>query len=291
MKDPTKTAEQIVAQAKSDLDYSLPVYTSGQNAFSCASEFVESKRPEIDWLVNGIIQRGANGFIGGEPKSGKSWIAADLAIAVATGGEWLGFQSAAPAKVALISREDAPQLTAWRIRALCYGRAVVPGTIDNLFVNSKEQTPRFRLDDPMLLMAMIHSLKRRKPELVIIDVMNILHGADENDAKEMRGVMDALDRIHVEVGASICVLHHFGKANSGSATKRLRGSSAIAGWAEYVVAVDRESEHNRKVSFELKASQSPRALDVRVQSEGAIAFIDFNDHVERAEGRQPRKVM
>ena len=57
-----------------------------------ATEFLEHDTVEIDWLVEGVIQRGANGFIVAEPKVGKSWAAVDLALAIATGQPWLGFK-------------------------------------------------------------------------------------------------------------------------------------------------------------------------------------------------------
>src|SRR6266699_3516369 len=43
-----------------------------------------------DWLVEGLWPQRAVGFIGGQPKAGKSWLALDLAISVATGTQFLG---------------------------------------------------------------------------------------------------------------------------------------------------------------------------------------------------------
>ena len=74
-----------------------------------------------------MIQRGANGFFCAVPKGGKSWAATDMAISLALGCPWLGFNVPKPIKVAFVSREDAPELTSWRIRNLlagkcCFGR-------------------------------------------------------------------------------------------------------------------------------------------------------------------------
>src|SRR5262249_4858307 len=46
--------------------------------------------PPRDWLVEGLWPQRAVGFIGGPPKAGKSWLALDLAISVATGAPFLG---------------------------------------------------------------------------------------------------------------------------------------------------------------------------------------------------------
>ena len=241
-----------------------------------APEFSSLRKPDIDWLVRGVIERGSNGFIAGPPKAGKSWISTDLAICLATGQRWLGLEVAYASKVALISREDNPAMTAWRLKALCFGRSMMPENLSNLWINSKEQSPRFRIDDPALLSPMIARIKDLGSEVIILDVMNILHSADENDASQMRSVMDALTFLHTETGAGVCVVHHFNKSGDGSLTQRLRGSSAIAGWAEYVVAVDRKADGPRTVRFESKSAASPEPIQFWVESEGQIAFVKFD---------------
>jgi len=246
--------DEITRQARQSLE-NIPSSTdSTRTLFMTASDFMESRRPEIDWIVKGVIQRGANGFIAGEPKAGKSYISADLAIALATGNSWLGFEIPQAVRVALISREDE--------------------NMHNLWVNTREQSARFRLDDSASLSPMIEAVREHKAEVAIIDVMNILHGAEENDATEMRKVMDSLTHFHAETGADLCVLHHFNKALGGTLTRRLRGSSAIAGWAEYIIAVEHEKPKPRIVSFEVKAAEPPAPLQVTIESEGIIAFLN-----------------
>jgi RecA-family ATPase len=50
-----------------------------------------------------------------EPKVGKSWLAADLAICLALGVDFLGRKVPRAVKVAFVSREDNPSLTRWRL--------------------------------------------------------------------------------------------------------------------------------------------------------------------------------
>ena len=114
---------------------------------------------------------------------------------------------------------------------------------------------------------MISELKGVQPEFVILDVFNILHGADENDNTEMRRVLEELNRLQREVGCSIGVVHHFNKTAEGSLTQRLRGAGAIAGWAEWLVGIEAADEHVRKMQFELKAAQPPEPFCYRVSGE------------------------
>jgi len=45
----------------------------------------------------------------------------DLALSLAMGVDWLGFKVPQPVRVALITREDNPSLTAWRMKHLYLG--------------------------------------------------------------------------------------------------------------------------------------------------------------------------
>jgi len=72
-----------------------------QKVFVPAPQFVAQAPKRIDWLVEGVIERGANGFFSAVPKGGKSWAAVDLAISLAMGCEWLGFKVPEAVKVAL----------------------------------------------------------------------------------------------------------------------------------------------------------------------------------------------
>ena len=236
-------------------------------------EFMERTTPEIDWMVEGVIQKGANGFIVADPKAGKSWLAVDMALALALGQPWMGFTIPRPFNVALITREDNPSLTKWRMRRLLEGRNATVETIgDRLYINSKDQSPVFKLDVPEQLTEMMSALKILKPDLVILDVLNILHGSDENDNTAMRKVLDSANLISTEVQCGLCVLHHFNKDSKNTRlTQRIRGAGAMAGWVEYVVGIHRTSDDTedpgRWAEFELKAASAPSKVYFTIRSE------------------------
>jgi hypothetical protein len=245
-----------------------------------APHFLSAISPEINWLVEDVIQRGANGFICSLPKVGKSWLAVDLALSLALGLPWVGFDVRRPVKVALITREDNPALTRWRLDRLLAGKNRLKTELaERLYVNSREQSPEFRLDKAELLAPMIAELKIVQPEFVLLDVFNILHSADENDNTEMRQILELLNRLQREVGCAIGAIHHFNKSIEGSLTQRLRGSSAIAGWAEWLIGVEALDSHIRKMQFELKAAESPEALCYRINGEK----FDGWSRIERAD--------
>jgi RecA-family ATPase len=239
-----------------------------------APQFASSVPEEVDWIVDGVIERGANGFFCAEPKGGKSWAAVDLAISLALGVPWLKFRVSRPFRVALISREDNPSLTGWRLRHLFQGKeAPEPSLLaTNLYVNSRQQTPELMLDQPEQVAELIAALKDRQIEFAIFDVFNVMHAADENDNTEMRQVLRQLSAIQTAVGCGIGVVHHYNKATTGSMTQRLRGSSAIAGWAEWLVGISIADEETktRRMEFELKAAAPPDPVHYKIKSEDGV---------------------
>jgi RecA-family ATPase len=241
-------------------------------------------------LIDGLIEKGANGFFVAVPKAGKSWAAIDLALSLALGCDWLGFHIPNAVRVALISREDNPSLTAWRIRHLFAGKScAAPGLIEtNLYVNSRAQSPELMLDNSEQMAELLVALGQVRPRFAIFDVFNVLHCADENDAQEMRHVLRQLSIIQAEVGCGIGVVHHYNKADQGSMTQRLRGSSAIAGWAEWLIGISMADEETktRRMEFELKAAQPSDPIYYRIENTEGAAKLSLSEPPNAGRGRR-----
>jgi hypothetical protein len=249
----------------------LQVTRPHREVFVTASEFADDSQESIDWLITGVLQRGANGFFCAPPKGAKSWTSLDMLISLALGSPWLGFSVPNPVKCGLVTREDTPGLTAWRIKKLFPGKKCTnPNLLDeNLYINSRRQTPSFFLDNAADVAEMIQAIKERNLELVLLDVFNVIHGADENDNSEMVKIMAQVRKIQDESGAAIGIIHHFSKSEHGSLTQRLRGASAIAGFAEWLIglSVVDEDQKIRKMEFEMKADQPPDPVYYRIESD------------------------
>lgn len=283
----THTLEQLVEVIR-NTPYWAPPAQPQVEVLVLAQEFLRHGDEAIDWLVDGVIQRGSNGVFVADPRSGKSWSALDCAIALATGQPWLGFAIPRPVNVAVISREDNPSLTRWRMRRLLAGRNLNPEELGRaLWVNSRAQTKQFMLDHADEMAEMLAALRQLKPELVFLDVFNRMHGAKENDSGEMRQVLTSLSEIQGEVGCSMALIHHFNKASPDEASmvQRIRGSGAIAGWTEWIVGLSVVDQTNwvRKMEFETKAAQSQQPIYFRINS------VDHYTRIERDTEYRPRE--
>jgi RecA-family ATPase len=89
-------------------------------------------------VVEGLIQRGANGLMIARPKSGKSFAVLDLAVAIASGQRWLDFYVPKRARVALVSREDYFGLTQARERKIRKHRQLMAERVGWVVVHQRQ---------------------------------------------------------------------------------------------------------------------------------------------------------
>lgn len=273
-----KACFELASGLTKSLSEFAPINNESRELLINAARFCSTIPDDIDWLVEGIIPSGSNGIISGEPKAGKSWITDELALCLAMGEDFLGKRVRRPVRTALFAREDAPGLTGWRIRALFRSRVWANPNLfgENLLVNTRKQSEQFSTDSPEQVQEVIECLRKHRIEFAIFDVLNIMHGADENDNSEMRQVMNVFTEIQTKAQCSIALVHHLGKGE-GKWTRRLRGASSIHGWVEWLIGVsevDAESR-TRQLEFELKASQAPEPIHYQIESEENTAHMEL----------------
>lgn len=261
---------EIASQAIEKLESIARVPEDGDRELLVSGvRFCSTQKESIQWRVQDLIPYG-NGMIAGEPKAGKSWLADELALSLASGNPFMGHTVPRALRTALIAREDHAGLTSWRLNSLLRGRAWEPNANffdENLWVNTRQQSDSFNVTNPAHRAEMIAGLIAHHIQFAIFDVLNILHLSDENDPSEMRRVMDCFTDIETKARCSIAVVHHLGKSE-GKWTRRLRGASSIHGWVEWMIGVSEdEATRIRKLSFEMKASEAPEAIHYRIRSQ------------------------
>jgi 5S rRNA maturation endonuclease (ribonuclease M5) len=236
------------------------------------AHFGATAPPEVEWIVEGVIQKGGNGIVTGEPKAGKSLLMVDLLLAVATGTPWLGFSVPRRVKCALVSREDYPGMTQQRLARLFRGTVRRADFEGWLWINTRWQTPTFLLEDNGHVSQLIDELRREHVEFVCFDVFRRLHGQDENDNTAIQKILDQLARVQTEVGCALALVHHTTKDVNGSIFRRIRGATAIHGWTEWALGVSVTNGEEpgrdwvRKVEFETKAACPADPVYFRIEA-------------------------
>src|SRR5215831_4393958 len=92
-----------------------------------AAQLAPQQRDEQAWLIEGLWSAQAVGIIGGEPKCGKSFLALDLAVAVASGTPCLRhFPTPQCGRVLLFAAEDAAHIVRQRLEGIAAAAARSP---------------------------------------------------------------------------------------------------------------------------------------------------------------------
>lgn len=225
---------------------------------------VAASTPPVAWLVDGLFLQGAAGILGGAPKSGKSFLALELAVSIATGSPFASlFRVALSGPVLLVGAEDPPAVVVDRLALLSASRGQ---SLDCLPVHLVVE-PGVRLPDG------IHRLQatvaKLAPRLLILDPLIRLHRADENSAAEMSVILDGLRSLARESLTSVLVVHHARKAMSGgSPGQGLRGSSDLAAFGDTNLYLRRLGpDATLELKIEHRAAQSPPPLLLRLRVE------------------------
>lgn len=258
-----------------------------------ADQFIRTAKSP-DWLVRDMLVKGNVGFIGGEPKARKSWVALDLAMSVAATSR--GYETPFLDKfrvmhggpVLYFVLEDGQYLFTqrmkqiWEAKTKYDGTGLIPSSPGVLYWTPKAahkmnipltivHNQRVNLSDPDCV-AMIHQRIRQgttysdgskaKFALVLIDTLMRATGtADINSMGEMmNGILDPLTRIAKREGTTILLVHHFGKARVDGEVRggtRLLGSQALHAWAEDSLYLTAQT-HGFKMELESKTAPSNR---------------------------------
>lgn len=150
---------------------------------------------------------------------GKSFVALDLALSVATGQPWLN-RPVASGPIVYVVAEGAP---GFRKRVIAWERhrGISVDEHPSHFVT--EAVNLLHKDDVDQLVTAIQGLPE-KPVLIVVDTLaRSMAGGEENSAKEMGAAIEAIGRLQAEFGCAVLVVHHTGHQNQ----ERERGSSAL----------------------------------------------------------------
>ncbi len=143
---------------------------------------LEDRPSRQQWLVDGLWGRQAVGIVGGEPKCGKSFLALDLAVAVAAGVPCLRrFAAKQPGPVLLFAAEDAGHIVRARLEGIARAAGASFETLDIAVIDA----PILRLDHANDRQRLRETVQRIAPRLVVLDPLVRLHGVDENTVAEV----------------------------------------------------------------------------------------------------------
>lgn len=221
--------------------------------------------PSLDWRVRGVLPTVGVAALYGPSTAGKSFLALDLAAAIAEGQKWFGLRvKAAPVVYAALEGEAGIKLRAqaWEVHR---GRPL-----------------------PEKLRLMLQPFKLTEPEDVSDLAAVVPHGAvvfldtlnraaptsDENSSKDMGEILEAAKRLQATTGGLVTLVHHTGK----DATKGLRGHSSLFAALDAAIEVSRNGERRIWQPPKVKDGKDGEAYPFRLQVE-TLGIDEYGDPI------------
>ena len=213
--------------------------------------------PPPTFVVDGILPAGSLGVLYGAPGSGKSFVALDLALCIATGRPWHGATVQRGAVLYIAAEGSAglsQRLNAWRGEA-----GMSPDDpLDAYFVT--EAVNLLRDGDVDALLADVAVSVPTPIACVFVDTLaRCLVGGDENSAKDMGLAIANLDRMRTVLKAAVLPVRHSGKNAEAE-----RGSSALRGAADTMIALANDGETITVTCAKQKDAEPFDALALRL---------------------------
>jgi putative DNA primase/helicase len=186
--------------------------------------------PPLAWRIRGVLPAEGLASIFGPSTSGKSFLALDLAAAIAEGRDWFGYR-VKPAPVVYVALEGEAgfrgRIQAWEL----FQRRTLPEKLRVVMQPFKLTTAQDVLD----LAEAVHALGTGA--VVIIDTLNrAAPEADENKSSDMGQILESAKELQRVTRGLVVLVHHTGK----DATKGMRGHSSLFAALDAALEVARE---------------------------------------------------
>ena len=224
-------------------------------AYSLA-EFLELPPPE--WLIEGILPLQGLSALYGQPGDGKTFIALDMALSIASGLDWQG-HPVRKGCVVYISAEGGGGLSK-RVGAWLDQHHMHPEAYKSVFAHfivSAIKVHPESTDLSELIEQSIESVEYRRnliaecmdgelpvnpnenqpPLVVIVDTLSRCFEGDENQQEDMGYFIKGLDWLRQEQGATVEVVHHTNKSSLNE-----RGSSVFRGACDTMMLVEKKEK-------------------------------------------------
>jgi RecA-family ATPase len=222
------------------------------------------------WLIDALWADEAVGIVGGEPKCCKSFLALDMAVAVAGGVPCLRrFAPAQTGRVLLFAAEDALHVVRQRLAGIARAAGHVLDELDIHVITA----PSVRLDVERDCDALVETIDELRPKLLVLDPFVRLHRIDENLSGEVAPLLAYLRELQRRFRVAVVLVHH---ARKGGAKMRagqaLRGSSEFHAWGDSNLYLRRHGEQ-LTLSVEHRAAAAITAVSLQLAVDGdAIAL-------------------
>jgi len=217
------------------------------------------------WLIENLWAHQAVGLIGGAPKCCKTYLALEIALAVASGTPCLDhFPVHDPGPVLLFAAEDAPPQVRDRLSGLARARDVDFDALPVFLILTEQLRLDLKTDKARLAAA----VEQHRPRLLILDPFVRLHRLDENSAQEVSALLADLRALQRRFGLAVLLVHHTRKGSGAVAGQALRGSGDLHAWGDSNLYLKRNHDQIR-LTVEHRAARAPEPITLDLTGDPA----------------------
>ncbi|QQS36937.1 MAG: AAA family ATPase [Ignavibacteriales bacterium] len=233
-----KTIQSLIRDNSED--FNIEVLRKFPTAVS-AFELQNMIFPPIEWFIHDFLTVGLY-ILAGKPKSGKSWLALNLSLAVAEGGRALSYFSCNKNDVLYIAYEDSPRRLQSRVNRLIQLEHINSAPSNLLFYTMAE-FPKLNDGGLNQLDSLLKS--NRKIKIVIIDTLGRsskkITGFSKNQYLEEYDHMAQFQEFATAHNICLLFLHHTRKLKSEDPFEDISGTNGLLGAADGLMVLERNS--------------------------------------------------
>ena len=237
--DPTTNEREFVYYDELEEETKAQVFRPVGGFCYKADEFVQLPLPSAPFYIEDWLPKRGKSMIYAPAKSGKSFLCLQMARCIGQGLDFLG-QRTTRARVLYLQFELGVQTLQARMNN-------VGLPYENVYVGT---TYSMKLDGKGGQDQLWRALESILPNVLILDPFYKVIAGDENESKDVRVILEYLDKIiegFGEVDCSILIIHHTGKD-----TKRgSRGSSVLEDWVDSYIQMKKTSKNGEPLAIEL----------------------------------------
>lgn len=209
----------------------------------------------INWLIKGFLPRTGICGVYGDSFTGKSFVALDIAFAVATGTDYCGHLVKAPGDVLYVAGEDDGGIS---MRSHAYRQHHDINDSAPLYMLPSPED----MSNPKNVEAFVDEIVDcgLSPRLIILDTLaTCFGGGDENSTGDMNKFFDGLRMLRDRLDCCVMFVHHTGHKDKD----RARGSSVLyaALDAEYIIKKQPKTEFISVKCTKLKNNSTGKLFD------------------------------
>jgi hypothetical protein len=235
------TAEQLRAMAAPSPKTKRQIERAEERRIISARDLLAKSFEPLRWAIPEMIPEGLTIFAGG-PKTGKSWMAMHMAIAIASGGRIFGQIPVERGEVLYLALEDSYRRLQDRLLKCLQGEAAPDGLYLVTYWDLLGEGFTEALDEWLG----VHPDCR----LVIVDIFEHVRPKNKKDKPEYQedtAVMKSLQEMPREHRVAMVLIHHTRKTPSLDSVDTVHGSQGITGGVDTVLVLQRRRDQKNAI--------------------------------------------